>query len=665
MLYCLVTAFLLCTACGFAQEKKFELVKIDFQGNQSFSSAMLKDLIASVETPSWISKFLHSFTSLGKAPEYFDSLNIEKDLRSLHDFYTANGFFRASITPSWETDSAHYELTLRYTINEGKPTRVHNITVFGLKNVTGELKSETDNLLAPDTTKRFSQSNLKGAIDNVQNLLGNNGFMLIRYDSTLVIQDTSSATTDLHIYFNSGKQYTIGSLTIDKKGPGADKVENELIERIVGIKEHDRYSYEKIRLSQVRLYRTGLFSSVTLVPILSDTVGSVAPLLLTGDISKLTELSPEIIMNNQSGTFNVGLGAGIARKNFLGDARKLTINGSFGISDIVRANPSNIMKTFSLQDSTVLGYFEGSVKIEQPYVFNRPIFSTIEGYLRINKDVVSNKRTLGGKLSFEFEMPNYTFVNFLTAYYSFEVVDEIFPHRGQLSESLSILGGEAKAYKANDPIYPTKGYNLGFLFEEANLLNDVLGRIVHHTFTGALFYRTTISAAYYLPGSARNDLSAYGAKLKIGYIQAYEGEEIDIPSVKKFTVGGSNSLRAWKSRELAPQEMKQMQQLDSTLTIVGGTFLFEGSLEYRHKFTPEVGAVLFTDFGNTWLGYRAFQPDEIAVASGFGLRYYSAFAPFRVDFAVKSYDPNYRKNFFKKTFFKELFEFQIGIGEAF
>lgn len=624
---------------------------------------MLKDLIASVETPSWISKFLHSFTSLGKAPEYFDSLTIEKDLRSLNEFYTANGFFRATITPSWDVDTNALEVTLRFTISEGNPARVRSVQSFGVQTVGGELKTEIDNMLAPDTTKRFSQIMMKTSIDNVQNLLSNNGYMLVKYDSTIVTQDTASETADLQIYFESGKPYTLGKLTIDKKGPGADKVENDLIERIVGIKENESYSYEKLRLSQVRLYRTGLFNSVTLAPILKDTSSTVAPLLLTGDISMLNEFSPEIIMNNQQNTFNVGLGAGISRKNFLGNARKLTINGSFGISDIVRANPANIVKTFSLQDSTVLGYFEGSVKIEQPYVFDKPIFSTVEGYLKINKDAVSNKRTLGGKLSFEFEMPRYTFINFLTTYYSFEVVDEIFPRKGKLSESLSILGAEAKAYKANDPIYPTKGFNLGFLFEEANLLNDVLGKIIGHHFNGSLFYRSTISSAYYLPGSNRNDMSAYGAKLKIGYIQAYRGPEINIPSVKKFTVGGSNSLRAWKARELAPQE--ETTVLDSTVEIVGGTFLVEGSLEFRQKFTPEVGAVVFTDIGNTWLGYQAFRPDDIAVASGFGLRYYSVFAPFRVDFAVKSYDPNNKKNFFKKTFFKELFEFQIGIGEAF
>lgn len=661
---------ILCTSLSLAQEQgaKYELTKIEFHGNNTFSSPALKDLINSQETPMWVWKFLHSFTSLGKGPEYFDSTLIYSDTRSLNEYYIANGFFSVKTTYSYEVDSAKKQVVLTYNINEGHFSRIRQISLYGLRGLKDELQHEVEGLLPSDTTKRFSQSTLMASINSIITVLENNGFMTARYDSTLVIQDTVSNVANVMIYFDGGKEYSISKLLIKKDGPGAEKVEEDLLEQIVGIKEKELYSLEKIRLSQVRLFRTGLFNTVILAPVIKDTVGKTVPLALTGNIGLMNEFSPEIIMNNQQNSFNLGLAGVITRKNFLGGARKLTLSGSFGVSDIVRANPKNLVKTFSLQDTTVYGFYEGSARVEQPYVFGKPIFGTLEGYVKSNKDKSLNVRSIGGKISFEFELPRYTFINFLTAYYNFEVVDQTFPKNGKhptLSQSISILGADMKAYKANDVIFPTKGFNLGLLIEEANLFNNVLSKLIGHDYNGLLFYKSTISSAFYIPATTRNNLRAYAVKLKVGYIQSYAGNEIDIPSVKKFTVGGSNSVRGWKARELAPSEDLVLSAIDSTVSIVGGTFLLEGGLEYRHKFTPEIGAVVFTDFGNTWLGYKIFRPDQVAVASGFGLRYYSAFAPFRVDFAVKSYDPNNRKNFFKKAFFKELFEFQIGIGEAF
>ncbi len=623
-------------------------------------------MITSQETPIWLWKFLNSFSPLGKSPEYFDSLIIESDERSIHDFYIANGFFNMQIEHTTTIDSLEKEVTLTYMISEGISAKVQSVKLIGLDNLGSEISNEVKGILTFDSTKRFSQNTIKSAIDNTILLLENNGYMLIKYDSTIVLQDTLMNTASLLIHFYGDKKYYISSLEVDKKGTGADKVENEMLQDIVGIQKGDIYSLEKIRLSQVRLFRTGLFSSVIINPSLQDTVNGTVPMLLSGTVGPMNEFSPEIIINNQLNTFNVGVAAVILRKNFLGNARKLTINASAGLSDIVHSNFNNLGKTFSLQDSTIFGFFEGVIGIEQPYVFNRPIFGTFNAYLKYNKDRTSNKRSLGGKISFEFELPRYTFINYLNTYYNFEIVDETFPLTGadlKLSESLSILGAELKVFKADDAIYPSKGYNLNFLLEEANLLNDVIGKIISRDFNGALFYRTVLSASGYLPTSTRNNFSLFAIKFKVGNIQNYHGNEIDIPSVKKFTVGGSNSVRGWKARELAPTE--QSYQLNKPVSIVGGTFLIEGSFEFRHKFNTEIGAVIFTDYGNTWLGSKSFKPDEVAVSSGLGIRYYSSFAPFRLDLAVKSYDPSNRKNFFKKSFFKELFEFQIGIGEAF
>ncbi|MDP3830661.1 MAG: BamA/TamA family outer membrane protein, partial [Ignavibacteriaceae bacterium] len=98
--------------------------------------------------------------------------------------------------------------------------------------------------------------------------------------------------------------------------------------------------------------------------------------------------------------------------------------------------------------------------------------------------------------------------------------------------------------------------------------------------------------------------------------------------------------------------------------VEGGKFLLESSIEYRYRFFESIGTAVFVDFGNSWDNVNLFRFDGISVAVGFGLRYYTAIAPFRIDFGFKAYDPADRKSFFKKRFWDQM-EFHFGIGEAF
>ena len=96
----------------------------------------------------------------------------------------------------------------------------------------------------------------------------------------------------------------------------------------------------------------------------------------------MNELSPEIVMDNEQNSFNLGLGGTYIRKNFLGDARKLTVNGKIGLTDILHLNFANIFRAPANRDSTYQGFYELSTKIEQPYIFNRPIYGSLEFYLK-------------------------------------------------------------------------------------------------------------------------------------------------------------------------------------------------------------------------------------------------------------------------------------------
>ena len=655
------------TNCYPQTNEKFQLRSINFEGNNEYSSSTLGSVIYSEESPGWLWQFLNSFTSFGKGPVYFDSSNIQIDISALQAYYNANGFFETNISYKYNIDSTDKEVDLTYILNENKRSKFGNDTIFGIQALPSIIKENFENEFTFDKSQWYSQATVQQNIDQAVNVLLNSGYMLAKFDSTIIIRDTVNHLANLDMYFTTGKRYVIDSVIVNKSGEGASEVKEGLLRDITDINKGDFYNLEKIRQRQIRLYRTGLFNSVILSADQEDTLGNKVPLNLNGSIGLMNELSPEIILNNQNSFFNIGLSASYIRKNFLGNARKLTISPSFAVQDITNVDFAQIFKKFSLRDTTLLGYLDARMKIEQPYLFSKPIFGTWENYAQVNKQSDFNLTIYGSKLTFEFELPKYTFVNFLSTYYNIEVTKEndLVYHTPLSTKLITLLGADFGRTTANDILFPTQGYNIAMQAEHANLFPYIFSKIAGKNFNDVMFYKLVLSSSFYFALDLKKN-NIFALKAKVGDIHTYVGDYSGIPLNRTFYVGGSNSVRGWRANQLHPQNAPLIENAQGK-NIKGGTFLIEGSFEYRYRFLPSFGVVLFYDYGNTWIGYKPFRFDEVAQAIGPGFRYYTEIAPFRIDFGFKFYDPIAKKyiwNNWNKHFFRNL-EVHFGIGEAF
>ncbi len=654
----------------FAQQSKhYELKSIDFVGNNSFSSSNLKEIIFSQTTPWWFWKFLHSFTSLGKEPVYFDSSNIPLDLNSLKSYYNSNGYFEAQFNYKYKVDTADKTVDLTYYINERNFASFGKLNIFGLDSIPRYLYHNIYANVALDSNMRFSQAIIQENSGKVVNDLLNNGYMFARYDSTIIFQDTLHLRANIDLFFTTGNRYSIDTILIKKSGQGASLVKDGLLRDITGIKVGQFYNLEELRRSQVRLYRTGLFNSVLLSGVEKDTTDSKVPIRLDGNVGLMNELSPEIILNNQQSAYNVGLGYSYIRKNFLGDARKLTVSASFGIQDIFRVDLGNLIKRFSFRDTTLNGYVDSRITIDQPYLFEKPIFGTWETYATINKQPDYNNTLYGSKITFEFELPTYTFINHLSTSFTVEQSNELYTvfNDSTSSKLTSDISADAASTTADNILFPTKGYNLTFHIELADAIPTHNVYIANENYTSTLFYKAIIGGSIYNQVDRRgNSIAAF--KLKAGYLQTFYGNFAGVPINRTFYAGGSNSIRGWSSNQLVPvgsREIRTVAGLNTPISnFVGGTFLLEGSSEFRRKFSENLGYAVFFDYGNSWLGYHQFRWDGVAVATGFGLRYYTSIAPFRIDFGFKLYNPSNRKFMWERPVFKDM-AIHFGIGEAF
>jgi outer membrane protein insertion porin family len=209
--------------------------------------------------------------------------------------------------------------------------------------------------------------------------------------------------------------------------------------------------------------------------------------------------------------------------------------------------------------------------------------------------------------------------------------------------------------------------------EDGNNLLKAVSSLFSSEFKRPRYIKAIANATYY-PELLSTYRTTLGLRLKVGEIYLINGNYSDIPLDERLYAGGSNSVRGWRNRELVPVNssvsLRTTNPNDLEAILLrnfspGGFSLLEGSMEYRAKLFGNFGGVVFTDWGNTWIDFKYFRWDEIAVAGGFGIRYYTSFFPIRFDFGFKLYDPGYRKSFFKKRTLPETFTFHIGIGEAF
>jgi outer membrane protein assembly factor BamA len=91
----------------------------------------------------------------------------------------------------------------------------------------------------------------------------------------------------------------------------------------------------------------------------------------------------------------------------------------------------------------------------------------------------------------------------------------------------------------------------------------------------------------------------------------------------------------------------------------------------KETFIKNLGFVTFLDYGNVWDKMKSFKFNEIALAFGGGIRYYSMIGAIRLDIGFKLYDPNpgpvggAKWIFQKGAHFGDKYTIQFGIGNTF
>ncbi len=118
-----------------------------------------------------------------------------------------------------------------------------------------------------------------------------------------------------------------------------------------------------------------------------------------------------------------------------------------------------------------------------------------------------------------------------------------------------------------------------------------------------------------------------------------------IPFTRSYYAGGSNDNRAWQAYKLGPGSSNRFNEFNEA------NFKIAFNIEYRYPIIRRLNGAFFVDTGNIW-NFKNNVSDnkqvfnslrdlsELAIGSGFGLRYDFDYFIFRLDTGFKTYNPS-------------------------
>lgn len=133
----------------------------------------------------------------------------------------------------------------------------------------------------------------------------------------------------------------------------------------------------------------------------------------------------------------------------------------------------------------------------------------------------------------------------------------------------------------------------------------------------------------------------------IGY--AYGNSRV-MPYSEQFYIGGANSIRAFQIRSIGPGSYHPEKRSVTAYLDQTGDIKLEGNIGYRFKIAGRLNGAVFVDAGNVWLLRKEKERPggefrlkdlwrEIALGTGFGLRYDITYIVIRADLGVALHAP--------------------------
>lgn len=553
--------------------EKMYIREIFFEGNSEYSKKeLLKEMDSSEK---W---FMSWLTSAGE----FNKDILNQDAGKLTAFYHKNGYAKARIgEPVVNIDGEN--ITVTYKIDEGSKYAVGKIEFEG---DLIQSKEKLEEGLKIKSEPFYNREIIQQDIMALSDIYGDEGYAEADIYPRL---DYDEAAKSANITFEiaKGSPVNIGNIHITGNSNTRDKV----IRRQLQIYEQSLYKGSKLKRSIRNLHYLDYFEEKDLKV---DTVKGEKP----GTVDVVIN-----VKEKPTGTFSFGGGyssvdnlfamAAINQRNLFGRGQILNLQAEVGGTS-TRYN---------------LGFTE-------PWLFDIPLSAGVDLYNWERDYDDYDKQSIGGALRAGYPVWDFTRVQ---ASYGYEVTeledidldasDDIKDLEGK--NSTSRISGTLK-YDSRDRVFnPTQGaqYTIGVEYAGGFLGGDIA--YIKNTAEGGVYFPLFWKFTGFIHGELGNIVEQSSGIL---------------PDYERFYLGGINSVRGYKWRDISALDDKGKE--------IGGNKYMQGNIELLFPIVESAGIVglFFADAGDVFAKDEELSVSEMHYTAGYGLRWYSPIGPIRIEY---------------------------------
>lgn len=635
---------------------------------------------------------------LGRPPVLWENFNGPRAVRLMENRLFNLGYFDGQVEfiPNERSRTARAEFLVQlkpaYTINELRPLQAKSL-------VAESINSTLDETLLR-THRDYSLARLRQERERISNILRDDGFFFFNPDFIVFRADTTVGNRQVNLALtlsssapsNAFKQYQIRNTIAEidhSTSPGIatpldakdsisvtddfllinnqNFIKPKVLRRTIFFEEGELYNTRDHDLSLNHLMGLGVFRFVNIrfYEINQEDSNNLDVKVMLNPMEKKT-LGVEIRGVSKSTNFaGPGLTASFTNRNFFGGAEHFTINVD-GSYEILMGSKYSGVSSFEAGASSelIIPRFVSPFRINSISPLFIPKTRMVMGFNFFRRTDAFSVSSIRSQFGYQWNWSITTMHRFNPLVFSIFSLRDLSPQysrffsvevllRRELFEQF-LLGSEYSYYYNSQLRRPRKhswyfnfnadlsGNTLYFLFNTLNLgtsIEDGSYGIFNQSFSQ--YTKADFDVRYYLDMGHNQTLAT---RLIAGAGIPY-GNSSTLPYVKLFTIGGSNSIRAFQPRSLGPGAYLSPDTLLSSLDIYqSGELKLELNVEYRFAFTNIIKGALFADAGNVWnfkerqnVPGGAFKRsdflNQIALGTGAGIRFDLTFFILRLDLA--------------------------------
>lgn len=617
---------------------KVKIADVRFEGARAFSQKKLRKVIKTHRR--WMFSWL---TGSGVLKDE----QLEDDKEKLAEFYRDEGYIDFELKELKYVYKSPRKMVLQFVISEGTRYKVGAVEFKGnqlfssdeiLKGIVfaGKLKK-------PEMTvgKIFTPKGLNKDLEAIQDFYGAKGYIGEGSADHIRIfarkkANTQTGTIDLVYELEEGDKSYIEKIEIK----GNTKTKDRVIRRELAVAPGEVFDMVRVKLSKQRLEGLNFFERVETQP--EPTEG-------------LPNRRNLVVAVNEKTTGNFTIGAGFSSLDSLLGFVEVT-QGNFDL-----LNPPWFTgggQKLRLRAALGTERQDYQLTLIEPWFLGRKLQASVDLYHRdlnfVSADDTYSERRTGARFGLTRALGS----DFLIGGVSYTIenvgidldpslhgpllVRETLPGGGQVIRVVPPNASEDILSEAGDRLVSKVGLSLAYDTSNNALLPDRgqrtewRGELAGGPFGGDTdFYKIELRHARFIKGFYEGHVLEVAGR--VGVVERY-GDSERVPLFDRWFLGGLDSLRGYRYREVGPK--------DSEEEPIGGSTYWFGTAEYSIPIIERLRFALFYDIGMVYPDAYSFSRKNFNTGVyndnwGFGLRLNLPIGPLRLDYGIPiRSDPN-------------------------